>query len=132
MQIKAKLLEGPSLLEWSGSLYTNTLAIGSPPCILLYDHIFVSAPLATQTDRKGMHSPTNREARLLEHHCPGGKWDTSGVGGSAGLAIALRKMKRGDVFLKITPIPLFWLCLSLWWRRVQFKFIVASFKSSRV
>ena len=34
MQIKAKLLGGPSLLEWSGSLYTKTLAIHSPPCIL--------------------------------------------------------------------------------------------------
>jgi hypothetical protein len=33
---------------------------------------------------------------------PGGKWDRSGDGGSAGLAIGLREMKRRDAILKIT------------------------------
>lgn len=64
MQIKAKLLEGPSLLEWSGSLYTNTLAIRSTPCILcmavfLYQHHLprkqiVKECTAQQTEKLGI------------------------------------------------------------------------------
>jgi hypothetical protein len=83
---RQKALEGPALLEGSGSLHTDS-----------------RHTMSAATSPRGYSRP-NRGAQLLERHCRGGKWDTNGDGGSAGLAIGLREMKHGDAFLKITPI----------------------------
>ena len=78
MQTKAEVLEGPSL-PWFP-------AYGHSPSEVRLVYLCIVELLC----------PTKREARLPERHSPGGKRDTNGDGGSAGLAIRLRKMKRGD------------------------------------
>ena len=47
------------------------------------------------------HAPTQESPPASRTPRSGGKWDANGDGGSAGLAIGLSKMKRGDAFLKI-------------------------------
>jgi hypothetical protein len=103
MQTKVKGTEGLSLLEGSGSLHTDN-AVRVNQVHSVYGSSSTDTPRRVQEYNKlcEINGPNSEGPPASRTPRPGGKWDRSGDGGSAGLAIGLREMKRRDAILKIT------------------------------